>query len=160
MQGKLDTEKLLGDSGVAWTSIRPVYIYGTPLSPLSSCQPLPADALCATPPGSWAKGGQARAVCVCRAATGNTQVLQTSAGTPSAGLQQGLLGRQPWRTTLIWPSLCTPACTGVHERSRPPQGLPRGFAGAAELAPQRPLHHAPLMSCSTASHDPAARQAL
>lgn len=28
MQGKLDTEKLLGDSGVAWTSIRPVYIYG------------------------------------------------------------------------------------------------------------------------------------
>lgn len=27
-QGKLDTEKLLGDSGINWTSIRPVYIYG------------------------------------------------------------------------------------------------------------------------------------
>ena len=28
MQGKLDTEALLQDAGVNWTSIRPVYIYG------------------------------------------------------------------------------------------------------------------------------------
>ena len=28
MQGKLDTEALLADSGISWTSIRPVYIYG------------------------------------------------------------------------------------------------------------------------------------
>lgn len=27
-QGKLDTENLLDRSGVNWTSIRPVYIYG------------------------------------------------------------------------------------------------------------------------------------
>lgn len=35
MQGKLDTEKLLLDSGITWTSIRPVYIYGEPR--LCSC---------------------------------------------------------------------------------------------------------------------------
>lgn len=28
LQGKLDTEELLDRSGVNWTSIRPVYIYG------------------------------------------------------------------------------------------------------------------------------------
>ena len=28
MQGKLDTEKLLTDKGVNFTSVRPVYIYG------------------------------------------------------------------------------------------------------------------------------------
>lgn len=28
MQGKLDTEKLLTDRGVTFTSVRPVYIYG------------------------------------------------------------------------------------------------------------------------------------
>ena len=28
VQGKLDTEKLLQQRGINWTSIRPVYIYG------------------------------------------------------------------------------------------------------------------------------------
>ena len=28
LQGKLDTEKLLQERGVNWTSVRPVYIYG------------------------------------------------------------------------------------------------------------------------------------
>ena len=28
LQGKLDTEKLLTDKGVTFTSVRPVYIYG------------------------------------------------------------------------------------------------------------------------------------